>query len=236
MNRKPPPPPPPKAKATTPEPSPLIVLNSTSSVDMTAATLLERAKFSGLILYAQTPGISVREVWERGTVDVHDATAERIKDVVSYPTFAKWSRDGSWLDHRKDLWKGVQERVLKSLAGRAVRHELRELDALDGLEATLLSKMTDANVRTFEGGVRAVLALDARRSDKRERVSETLASLREDGEVLVEGASGGPTVIDAEAIPALPPALAKDDLNEDDILAAARAIALRRVDGSEDDE
>jgi|TARA_R110000824_G_scaffold127014_8_gene286902 hypothetical protein len=230
MSRKPPPPPKPRP----PKKAPLVILTRASSVDISAGTSRERAKFSGLILYAQTPGISVREVWERGTIDVHDASAERICDVITFQVFAKWAREGKWLDHRKDLWKGVQARVLKSLAGRAVRNELRELDALNTLEGDLLEKMKDAKVRTFEGGVRAALALDDLRSGKRERITKTLAELREEGPGIAGGDGG---VIDVAVIPALPPGLAKDDLNDDDIHAAARAIAVRRVDdGSEADE
>lgn len=205
-------------------------LNGSTELDLTNASTPQQVGFKAMMIYMDTPGLSLRELWRTRRMG-DDDTAPYFRECISWYTLERLSINGRWAKRRDEHWRAVEKRVLTALQTSAVERELDELKAMEGVESVLMQHIhgvTDehGNVqvaavkpKTLEGAVGALVKLGQYRDKKRERVQEDIASRAvmqdDDGESATVTVNNAPEIVDA--------------MNEDEIEAMAIALARKRA-------
>ena len=216
----------------------------TTSIELAGADRVRQAIFRAQMLYFMHPGATLQAVWDHGLMG-DDDEADPIRTCVSIDYLRRMAspKFGNWRSRRDTFWLGVERRAFTALQGRAVEREMEELAGLEGVRTRLMQhivgdadgKVTAAKPRSLEGLVAALLRLDKRTGDKRDRITTAAAA----------AAANSPQEVD----PGMPTAggarrgtgpVYEDGLSQDEILAMSRAVAKSRAaledGGVEDDD
>ena len=199
-----------------------------AEIDLRAVDPRRRAKLVGMLAYVRAGGLSVRQVWQQTPLDSLEPDGLLLCDVVDYEQFHGWSKYGRWRDERDKLWGEIEQRALRAVAGQAVQQEIAEVQKLEDLRKQAEVQLGLAEPKSFEGMVRALLAVDRRISEKRGAIADSVAAKVTSGERAVEFAEPG-----AGAVGVVP---YDDQLTEKDIVAMAKAVVAHRVRGESDDD
>lgn len=202
-----------------------------AEVDFTAVDPRQRAKLVGMLAYVRAGSLSLHDVWQQTPLDSLKPDGLCICDVVHFRQFRGWAHTGRWTAERDKLWADIEQRALKAVAGQAVKQELAEVHGLEQLRVEAEVQLRLAEPKSFEGMLRAMLALDQRISDKRSAIAESVAKKVASGERAVTPSPEGAAASASTAGP-----LYEDGLSEADVVAMAKAVLAQRVGAMPTDE
>lgn len=209
MSKTPPPPPKKKGK---PRKAP--------TADISLPTTAKQALFRGMFVYVGNPGMSLRQIWEHARME-DDDTSPYLKECISWFAFSKAAARGKWYQRRETHWRDIEARVLAQLKTTAIQKELEEIGVLEGMQSLAVetAHSGEAQPKSLEGLLGAIVALDKRLSAKRDRIYAAAA------------AAG----VDTEDAPELPEAPSVDaTYTDDEVEWMAIQLAKRRAGLIED--
>lgn len=221
------------AKRKPPPPPPKVAPTPSTEIDLTGSHTAQQVIFSAMMVYIDTPGLGLRELWQTRRINPEDDASAYFQDLVSWYALERAAIKGKWSKRREAHWREVERRVLNALQTTHVERELEELKQLEGVESVLLGHITGvtdehgnivihpARPKSLEGTVGALVNLAKYRDGKRERINDDIA----------ERASA-PAEADGRVITV--EATVEDNLSEADIEAMALALAEKRAGMLED--
>ncbi len=177
-------------------------------IELSDRAVAQQAAFYGLLIYLRHPGMSLKDVYDRGRMSDED-DAPLIKEVCCYNTFTALSRQGDWVKKRDEHWAAVEARVLDAAQDEAVKAELRDIETLTAVEEVVLNHVHGVvgpngvmvieavKPKSLEGLVKSLTELSKLRSSKRDRTMVALTeAARDEGVVDIPGSAALPEIED----------------------------------------
>lgn len=142
-----------------------------------------KAMFQAELLYMQSPGVSLKEVWEIGVLDPGNPEGPKIREHVAFVTLMHRAKEESWPSRRKAFWIKIRDRVLAEAETSLVQEELRELVRFRDVRDRILDVIfgdadgleTPIPGRSLEGLAAVLVKVDERIQTKRERTAGLMA-------------------------------------------------------------
>lgn len=221
MARRPPPPP---TKA-------VLSRSRVHEIDLKGKLTHQEILFHAMLIYIQTPGLSVREMWRTRRIGETEE-APLFSEVIAYKTLEEAATRGKWRERREQHWVEIEERVINALQDKTVQAEVRELTKLQTIESTLLNyiegvtdesgrRVVDAvKPRSLEGAVSAFLAISKYRDAKRDSVTQRMAE--SSGTIPAETADSAAAALPGGPIP-------DDELSDEEFDLFVRGVLKKRA-------
>lgn len=209
-------------------PTAVVKAGSATTIDLSGAVTTQQAVFKAMLIYLDTPGLALRELWRTRRLG-DDDTAPFFRDVINWHALERAALKQRWAKRRQEHWAIVERRVLAALQTTHVERELKELAQLEAVESVVLShihgvtdehgkvKVAAAKPKSLEGAVGAIVNLGKYRDAKRARVEADIASRATQPED--DPMTGAPITV----------ATVEDELSEEEIEAMAQIVASRRA-------
>jgi hypothetical protein len=129
-----------------------------------------------------------------------------VREKIFIDDLRRWAAEQRWDQRRTAYWRGVQAAWLRGQSQLLLTARTKELADAQLLRSGLFEAITPQrspgggvelpfNVTSYEGAVRAFVAVDALIENKRDKISLQLVPMLEEAETAVEG--GAPTKISA---------------------------------------
>jgi hypothetical protein len=201
-----------------------------TEIDLTRASIAQKALFRAMLLYVNNPGLSLRHIW--GKLPVSDEeNAAPIRECVSWSLLEKTAAEDQWREKRAEHWATIEQRVLRELQSDRIKQELEEVHGLEQIRIALMQRITGvvdpahpgsmlvmpAEPKSLEGVVTAYIKLDKHALDRRRAIDEAVAARKTPGNE-IEGDS-----IDVETVPV------EDNMTDAEIRALADTLARQRA-------
>lgn len=219
-----PPPPPPAPPAPDAPPADAERLHGTNTwVKWDKPAQAQAAIIAAIGIYMNTPGISVRRIWEAYLLDESDPESPAIRDMIGMSTLQRAAALGKWKRRREKLWQDAGVRVMEAFQSQIVQRTVHELGRLEEASDVIFQKLVGPDapkVKSFEGALGAFLAVDKRMSEKRNEVAQVATAAAMNAQASLVDGEEGPIVPDF----ANPPVL-EDGLSDAQILNMAKAAA-----------
>lgn len=208
----------------------VVKLSTKAEMEVTSdAPTFAQVAFKAMLVYIDTPGLSLRRLWETKRLDPDDDESPLFRDAIGWHNLAKYAKNQRWASRREEHWEAVERRVLEEMRSHRVQQELDELGTLEAVENAMLdfvqgvtdedgnSVIERVKARSLEGLVNSLVKLSQYRDTKREKLQDRVAeaskvSLTEDEH---QAMRGEPAVV--------------DELTDEELEAMARTVALRRA-------